>query len=157
MDSKEELRGLAQRIRSLRERQGLTQEDFAAQCGISVSFASLLERGARSPSYETLLQISTALRIGLSDLFRDAPAEPYDDPYFARLVEFARSRRLTRAQVDRLLAVGAAMFEDKSGRTEAIVPRRDGGTCSVDGCGRAILARGLCTSHYHRQRRAGTR
>jgi len=154
MDAKEELKGLAQRIRSLRERQGLTQEDFASQCGISVSFASLLERGARSPSYETLLQVAAALRISPADLFRDAPAQTYDDPYFARLLDFARSRRLSRVQVDKLLAVGAAMFEDKGPARPELVPRRDGGTCSVDGCDKAVLARGLCTSHYHRQRRA---
>ncbi|MDQ3262986.1 MAG: helix-turn-helix domain-containing protein [Myxococcota bacterium] len=154
MDAKEELKGLAHRIRSLRERQGLTQEDFARQSGISVSFASLLERGARSPSYETLLQVAAALRISPSDLFRDAPAEPYDDPYFSRLLEFARTRRLTRVQVDKLLAVGTAMFEEKAGPRPEPTARRDGGTCSIDGCGRAVLARGLCTSHYHRQRRA---
>lgn len=167
MDAKEDPRGelasqlkaLAARIRALRERQGLTQEAFADQCGISVSFASLLERGARSPSYETLLQISQALRVSLSELFRDSPAELYDDPYFVRLVEFARARKLSRSQVDRLLAVGQAMFDvgnDKQARAEP-GPRRDGGSCSVDGCGRAVLARGLCTSHYHRQRRADAR
>ncbi|HYX92521.1 MAG TPA: helix-turn-helix transcriptional regulator, partial [Myxococcaceae bacterium] len=42
--------------RSLRERRGMTQEDFAQRGGISISFASLLERGERSPSYETLVQ-----------------------------------------------------------------------------------------------------
>lgn len=154
-----QLKALAARIRALRERQGLTQEHFADQCGISVSFASLLERGARSPSYETLLQISQALRVSLSDLFRDAPAEPYDDPYFTRLVEFARARKLSRSQVDRLLAVGQAMFDgaaDKHPRPEQTA-RRDGTACTVDGCTRAVLARGLCTSHYHRQRRADAR
>jgi transcriptional regulator with XRE-family HTH domain len=64
------LQGLARRIRALRERRGLTQEDFAARCGISVSFASLLERGERSPSYETLLQVASALGLPPSELFR---------------------------------------------------------------------------------------
>src|SRR5881628_1274405 len=53
--AKSQLVALAGRIRHMRERRGLTQEDFAAACGISVSFASLLERGERSPSYETLV------------------------------------------------------------------------------------------------------
>ena len=161
MDAKAELRSLAHRIRAMRERQGLTQEDFATQCGISVSFASLLERGARSPSYDTLLQIAAALRVSLSDLFREGPAEAYDDPYFSRLVDFARARRLSRAQVDRLLAVGAAMFEDRGGTPRNTLTSKtsndEAGVCAADGCGRPILARGLCTSHYHRQRRAGAR
>lgn len=64
------LQGLARRIRALRERRGMTQEDLAARCGISVSFASLLERGERSPSYETLLQVASALQLPLWELLR---------------------------------------------------------------------------------------
>ncbi len=151
------LQTLAGRIRTLREQQGLTQEDFAARCGISVSFTSLLERGERSPSYETLVVIADALEVSLADLFKDAPADAYDDPYFMRLLELARRLRLSRSQVDRLLAVGQAMFEaggeELNGRSLA---RRRGGAvqCTEPGCGRPVLAKGLCASHYHRARRA---
>ena len=55
------LNGVARKIRTLRERHGMTQEDFAARCGISVSFASLLERGERTPSYETLVQVAAPI------------------------------------------------------------------------------------------------
>jgi len=144
------LGALGRRIRMLRERQGLTQEEFAAQCGISVSFASLLERGARSPSYETLVQISAALKLPLSELFRDTSSAPYDDPYFARLLDFARGRRLSRHQVDRLIAVGQAMFEERAAED----PIHPTSSCAEDGCARPVLAKGLCASHYHRQRRA---
>src|SRR5258708_1256032 len=86
---------LARRFRSLRERQGITQEEFADRCGISVSFASLLERGERSPSYETLLQIADALEIPLAELFRSAASPSDDDAYFSKLVDFARRRKLS--------------------------------------------------------------
>ena len=151
--AKELLRALARRLRALRERQGLTQEDFAARCGISISFASLLERGERSPSYETLVQLSDALRIPLADLFRESgEATGYDDPYYAKLVELARRRRLTRAQVDRLVAVAEVMFTEAGERHAA--PRPPATACSEQGCGRPVLAKGLCASHYHRARRA---
>jgi len=156
-DGKASLRALARRIRSLRDRQGLTQEDFAVACGISVSFASLLERGARSPSYETLVQVSAALKVSLSELFQDAPESPYDDPYFSRLLEFARGRRLSRTQVDRLIAVASAMFEERAREEPPRPSLRAAGGCLVDGCSRPVLARGLCASHYHRQRRAAAR
>jgi DNA-binding XRE family transcriptional regulator len=155
--AREMLQTLARRIRTLREQQGLTQEDFAARCGISVSFTSLLERGERSPSYETLVVIADALEVSLADLFKDPPAEAYDDPYFSKLLELARRLRLSRTQVDRLLAVGQAMFEagaeELNGRS---VARRRGGSvlCTEAGCGRPVLAKGLCASHYHRARRA---
>jgi transcriptional regulator with XRE-family HTH domain len=149
---RELLRILAGRIRQLRERQWLTQEAFATRTGISVSFASLLERGERSPSYETLIQISDALQVPLAELVRDAPTEPYDDPYFLKLLDFARKRKLSRAQVDRLLAVGEVMF------SEAVAPpgtaKPLGTACAEEGCEKPVLAKGLCASHYHRARRA---
>ena len=144
---------LAQRIRALRERQGLTQEAFAARTGISVSFASLLERGERSPSYETLVQVAAALQVPLAELVKDAPGEPYDDPYYLRLLDFARRHRLSRAQVDRYLAVGEAFFAESLEAPQA-APRNEVAGCSEPGCGKPVLAKGLCNSHYHRARRA---
>lgn len=153
--AKEQLSALARRIRALRERKGMTQEEFAARCGISVSFASLLERGERSPSYETLVEVAQALEVQMAELFRTAVLEGYDDPYYARLVEFARKARMSRPQVDRLLAVGQAMFGIEGGGQANLPPSRpEGATCSVEGCSRPVLAKGLCTSHYHRARRA---
>ena len=141
---------LARRVRLLRESLRLTQEELARRCGISVSFASLLERGERSPSYETLVDVAAALEVPLAELFRDTAASDPDDPTHARLAEFARKAQLTRPQVDRLVAVGHAMF----GLTVEARPR--GGksrTCSAEGCSRPVLAKGLCAPHYHRERR----
>ena len=61
LSPKEQLVMLARRVRALRESLRLTQEEFATRCGISVSFASLLERGERSPSYETLVDVAKSL------------------------------------------------------------------------------------------------
>lgn len=148
---------LARRIRSLRERLAITQEEFASRCRISVSFASLLERGERSPSYETLLQIADALEIPLAELFRSSAGPGYEDPYYSKLADFARRRKLSRAQVDRFLALGQLFFDERFDPLAVRpVPRRtDRPTeCSVPSCGRAVLAKGLCASHYHRARRA---
>ena len=154
--ARDSLQALARRIRSLRERQGMTQEDFAQKSGISVSFASLLERGERSPSYETLVQVAGALEVSMAELFRDVSSHAYDDPYFGRLTEFARRSRLTRSQVDRLLAVASAMFDLAPSATRPNGRERASSmaVCSKEGCGRLVLARGLCASHYHRARRA---
>lgn len=152
--AKDSLRMLARRIRSLRERQGLTQEDFAVRSGISVSFASLLERGERSPSYETLVQVAAALEVPVGDLFRDFSGGGYDDPYFGRLTDFARRARLSRSQVDRLLAVATAMFDVAPSNGKVLGQDRAAATCSTEGCDRPVLAKGLCASHYHRARRA---
>jgi transcriptional regulator with XRE-family HTH domain len=148
-DTSVHLQGLARRIRALRERRGLTQEDFAALCGISVSFASLLERGERSPSYETLLQVAAALGLPPSELFR---LEEDDDTGADRLVHFIRSRQLHREDVDRLMAVAELMFAEAALRREEKAP--DPARCAEPGCRKPVLARGLCVAHYHRARRA---
>jgi len=149
LDAGGHLQGLARRIRALRERRGLTQEDFAARCGISVSFASLLERGERSPSYETLLQVAAALGLPLSELFRQ---EEEDDSGADRLVHFARERQLAKSDVDRLLSVAQLMFSELEARPAQAALEPEG--CTEPGCGRPVLARGLCVAHYHRARRA---
>lgn len=146
------LQVLARKIRQLREREGLTQEEFASRTGISVSFASLLERGERSPSYETLVAIADTLQLSLSDLFRDTVtdgAPGFDDPYFARLTETARRLKLTRVQVDKLVGVAEVLFAPTPGET----PTPEGPMCSEPDCGRPVLAKGLCGMHYHRARR----
>jgi transcriptional regulator with XRE-family HTH domain len=153
--ARDSLRLLARRIRALRERKALTQEDFAQRSGISVSFASLLERGERSPSYETLVQVASALDVSLPELFRDFSGGGYDDPYFGRLLDFARRTRLTRGQVDRLIAVAQAMFDSAPPAGRPAAPGTNASAiCSEEGCTRVVLARNLCASHYHRARRA---
>jgi transcriptional regulator with XRE-family HTH domain len=47
-------------ILRLRKKMKLSQEEFAAKIGISVSFASMLERGKRLPSYDVLDSIAAA-------------------------------------------------------------------------------------------------
>jgi transcriptional regulator with XRE-family HTH domain len=148
---------LAKRIRGLRAERGLTQEEFASRAGISISFVSMLERGERSPSYETLLQLAEALDVPPGELFRDTGGEAdYDDPYFRVLGTFARENHLTRAQVDRLIRVAEALFDLPAG---VVPPRRPSRRrrlpgCAVEGCDRPVLARGLCSAHYHAERRA---
>lgn len=149
--SREQMHALGRRVRALRESLRLTQDEFARRCGISVSFASLLERGERSPSYETLLTVARALEVPAAELFRDGPSLEAQDPSHARLLEFARKAHLSRAQVDWFIAVGYAMFGlEPEHRARAQRPQ----LCSVEGCERPVLARGLCAPHYHRARRA---
>jgi transcriptional regulator with XRE-family HTH domain len=64
------LRKLGQRVRTLRELRGISQEDFATRCGLHRTGVGLLERGARIPRLDTLMILSRALRISVSDLVR---------------------------------------------------------------------------------------
>lgn len=51
-------RRLGDRIQSLRRGRDLTQEDLAHRCGISQKYLSELERGEKSPSWETLVALA---------------------------------------------------------------------------------------------------
>ncbi len=138
------LRVLGRRVKALREQRRLTQERFANEASISVSFVSLLERGERSPSYETLLVIAKALQVPMSQLFVEDGGQGELDPHL-KLLRFAQQAQLTRAQVERFVAVGEAMFELTKDAQRLV--------CRIAGCERKVLARSLCAAHYHRARR----
>lgn len=52
---------VGKRIRAARERAGYTQEELAAELGMSPTHSSVLERGVKPPKLETFVRIATAL------------------------------------------------------------------------------------------------
>ncbi len=70
MISKPEL-NVGQRIRSLRERQGLSLRALAERCGLSGTAISQIERGDNSPTVSSLHVLATALGVSITDLFHD--------------------------------------------------------------------------------------
>jgi len=63
------LKKLGNRIRQLRQQQGLSQEALADIAHIGRSYMSGIERGVRNFSVLHLLRIARALKISPSDLF----------------------------------------------------------------------------------------
>jgi len=57
-------------VKRLREKKGLTQEQFAEISGFSQQYISSLERGRRNPTIITLYELSVALGVNYMDLFR---------------------------------------------------------------------------------------
>lgn len=68
MEDREQLKQLGNRLKNKREQLQLTQEKFAAKCGLTKNYIGMLERGERNPSYLTLLQIAQNLKVALKDL-----------------------------------------------------------------------------------------
>lgn len=66
------LKRFGKRLKKLRERRGLSQEDFAIRCNLHRTGVGLLERGARIPRLDTLLILSRVLQITVADLVRGA-------------------------------------------------------------------------------------
>jgi transcriptional regulator with XRE-family HTH domain len=57
------------RLRRLRLARDITQERFAEEIGISITFLGLVERGISAPSFETVEAIAKALKLPVSELF----------------------------------------------------------------------------------------
>lgn len=55
-------------LRELRTRSGKTQEAVAFDAGLDRTYISMLERGLRQPSLETVLVLARALGIASSDI-----------------------------------------------------------------------------------------
>ena len=56
------------RVRELRQARGLSQEAFAAECGLDRTYISGIERGKRNVSLLNIAAIAKALRVTVSEL-----------------------------------------------------------------------------------------
>jgi len=59
---------LAKRIKKLRRKADLTQEELAGKTNLSVTFIGLLETAKRKPSLKTIQKIASAVRVKAKDL-----------------------------------------------------------------------------------------
>lgn len=60
---------LGARIKELRKRAGLSQDQLAEKVGIEAKYLSRIEVGKRYPSLETLEHIADALQVEMKELF----------------------------------------------------------------------------------------
>ncbi len=63
---------LGRRIKELRARRGLSQEQFAEAMGANAKYVSSVERGQENPTLEFLIKLAAALDAELVDLFNFA-------------------------------------------------------------------------------------
>ena len=62
-------RALGKRIKIVRQRNGLTQDQLAEQVGLSPKYISGIERGVENPTMDILLRVATMLGVEPYDLF----------------------------------------------------------------------------------------
>ena len=62
---------IGKRIKSCRERLGLTQEEFAERLGVATNYISTIERGASFPRCEKLIAIINGLETSADAIFCD--------------------------------------------------------------------------------------
>ncbi|MGH9513417.1 MAG: helix-turn-helix domain-containing protein [Terriglobales bacterium] len=66
---------LGERIRAIRRKAGLSQEDLAARADIHPTYLSGLERGKRNPSLLIFFSVASALRVTPADLLEPAKGD----------------------------------------------------------------------------------
>ena len=66
-------------VRALRHSRQLTQEELAERSQLSVDAVRRIERGAFSPSLETVNKLATGLDVSLRTLFNEVSLSPFTD------------------------------------------------------------------------------
>ena len=64
------------RVRALRKREGLSQEQLALRCGLDRTYVGGVERGERNISIVNIDKIARAIGLPLRDLFDDEARRP---------------------------------------------------------------------------------
>lgn len=59
------------RMRALRVARGLSQEEFAANCGLDRTYISGVERGRRNISIKNIDVVAQSLGVKISELFEE--------------------------------------------------------------------------------------
>jgi transcriptional regulator with XRE-family HTH domain len=95
-------------VRDLRQARGLTQQELADRSSLSVDAIRRIERGALSPSLDTLHKLSNGLKISLPTLFRGFAEEGRDE--LAEICDFLA--HLDARQLQTAWQVIQAMFND---------------------------------------------
>ena len=65
-----ELKKLGQRIKELRQKTGMSQEDFALLIGMDRTYYSSVEQGKHNITINNLSKIAKGFNISLSELFK---------------------------------------------------------------------------------------
>ena len=71
MKSNKLIKALGVRIRQLRMKKGLTQNELADACSFQKASMSKIESGQSNPTVKTLFKICQALDVPIRDLFKN--------------------------------------------------------------------------------------
>jgi transcriptional regulator with XRE-family HTH domain len=66
---------LGEKVRELRDRKGISQEELAHLAGLDRTYVGGVERGERNPTILSSLKVSGALGVSLSDLVEGVERE----------------------------------------------------------------------------------
>jgi len=100
---------VANAIRNLRKRSGLSQRQLAGRMGVPRTYVSKIENEKATPTLSSLARLADALQVSVPDLLRECGPSREDDirqlvadPFVAELMEF--TSKLNAMQLSSVLA-----------------------------------------------------
>jgi transcriptional regulator with XRE-family HTH domain len=60
---------IGNRIKTLRQVRGISQEELAEKTSLNTKYISSIERGKANPTLDTFIKIADALKLGIPELF----------------------------------------------------------------------------------------
>ena len=107
----------AERIRTLRIRAGLSQQELGRQLGVSAVAVGKWERGQTQPDIHSLTRMADIFGTTIDDLCDHAvPSTRADSPNIAVMTR--AFRQLTPEEQEKYIAVGRALFAHAFGNME---------------------------------------
>lgn len=105
-----------ERIRSLRQKHGMSQQMLGELLGVSAVSVGKWERGQTQPDIPTLSRMADIFRTTIDDLCGYAPSPDTRSPADTNIQVMTRAfRQLTRDEQEKYLAVGRALFSHAFG------------------------------------------
>lgn len=68
---KTEIKAFGKRLKSIRQKKGLTQLDLELESGINRTEISRIENGSKNIEFYTIVKLAEALNVKLSDFFKE--------------------------------------------------------------------------------------
>jgi len=125
------LANFGERVRTLRERQGVTLKQLAQLSGLSDRYIIQVEQGATNPSLESVLRLALSLQTSVTGLLPDdannATAEPRGPA--RKILQLLEGR--SSEQISRIADAVSAFLEPAKGRHIALVGMRGAGKTTV--------------------------
>lgn len=106
----------AERIRALRQRAGMSQQELGRQLGVSAVAVGKWERGQTQPDIHSLSRMADIFGTTIDDLCDHAPPAPAEEPNIRVMTR--AFRQLTAEEQEKYLAVGRALFGHAFGKAE---------------------------------------
>lgn len=116
-----DLANIGKKLRDIREREGLTQSQFAKKVKLSQAAISQFEDGKRIPSTKALQKIAAGLDISLDDLLGNQRAESQDqekDDAIQALITTLKKDAFDAKQIIALNRYQKSLLEDSKNENE---------------------------------------